>query len=180
MHATVAMMIASPHAQRVAPPPDTDGSKRIVWILLAIAGWTLLMLAIPISISYWIDIRLHDGVNVFRRRRVLRSGTSAEATILSSEMLMKGTGSKYKAAYSNIYEIHQPSGGSFRAKGVEVMFFSEAGTNRLRAGEEVQVKFDPGDHTVVLVRVDSKKVDQDRETARKAKEEALLRGAPRA
>jgi hypothetical protein len=107
---------------------------------------------------------------------VLRSGQAASARVLSSTLRVgRSTGSKYNGAYSIIYEVTPPGGATFRAKATEVMFFSEASAN-LEAGGTVNVRFDPADHTVVLVRVDPKPVAHQREAERRAREEALLRG----
>jgi hypothetical protein len=141
-----------------------------------ILGFVLLSISFPFAISYFIDARLHEGVNMFTRRRVLRQGVAASARVLSSTMLMKPTGSKFSAAYSIIYEVTPPGAAPFRAKGIEVMFFSEHDANRLREGETVNVRFDSASQTVVLVRVDAKQAQRDKEAALRAKEEALLRG----
>jgi hypothetical protein len=166
-----------PHA---APPPPDPGLE--LWLLggLAVAGtiflFFLVVVGLPLGFAYWFDRRLHDGVSVFKRRRVLRRGIAADATILSSTMTMRTTGSRFKAAYSIVYEVHPSGAPPFRAKGIEVMYFSESNDNRLDANERVRVRYDPDDHTVVIVRVDRKKVQREREQAQRAREEALLRG----
>jgi hypothetical protein len=174
MHETFAIAL-SPRSQHAPAASQGDGGLGGLWLALGILGWTLLMVSIPVSINYWIDVRLHEGVSLFKRRRVLKNGTIAEATILSCEVLMKNTGSRYRSAYSIVYEVHVPGGGCFRAKGIEVMLFSESTANRLSTGERVEVRYDSETRLVVLVRVDRKKVDRDREAARRAKEEKLLR-----
>jgi hypothetical protein len=145
-------------------------------VLLFIVMVVLLSLATPIGVSYLIDHRLHEGVNWFKRRRVLSQGVGASAKILSATMLMKATGSRLKSAWSIVYEVLPEGEAPFRAKGVEVMYRGESAGNRVRAGETVDVKFDPVDHTVVLVRADPKQLLRQREVELKEREEALLKG----
>ena len=146
-------------------------------MLLGIAGFIALSFAFPVVVSYWLDRRAHDGVDWFKRRRVLARGQVAEARILSSSLVpTKTTGSKLSGAYSIVYEVRPDGAAPFRTKAIEVMFFSEARAN-LVEGSTVEVRFDPGDHTVVLVRADIGKLQSDRDAARRAKEDALLRGS---
>ncbi len=84
-----------------------------IWLL--VVGFVLLSISFPMVISYVIDVRLHEGVNMFRRRRVLRTGVEAKAQVLSATMLMKATGSKFQSAYSIVYEVQPPDGSPFRA-----------------------------------------------------------------
>jgi hypothetical protein len=141
------------------------------------------------SVLFFFDLRAHEGVTVFARRRVLRSGTAAPARILSDEMLDKsvvrfGT---LPAAYSIVYEVLPPGEQPFRAKAIEVLTDVEHEAN-LRAGRggaslgtdvSVRVKFDPKSHLVVLVRVDAKRWKKEQEAERRKATEALLRERPR-
>lgn len=164
-----------PHAPP-APPPADDLS--VILVPIAVVVFLLAVLGGPLFLSYWLDRRVHDGAGVFKRRRVGKSGVLAEALVLSSAIKMQSTGSKLVHAYSVVYEIYPPGGAPFRAKGVETMTSSERDANRLKEGERVSVRFDPADHTVVLVRVNARQVLNDREAAQRAREEALLRGGP--
>ncbi len=92
---------------------------------------------------------------------------------------MTQTGFKYTSAYSVVYEVHPPGGAPFRARGIEVMYFSEERANNLTPPSTVQVRFDPVDHTVTLVRVKAQDAQAQDEARRRAREEALLRGQPR-
>ena len=145
-------------------------------LVLFIVVVTLLSLSTPIAVSYLIDYRLHEGVNYFRRRRVLKQGVAAKAKVLSSNILTKATGSRLKSAHSVIYEVSPPGAPAFRAKGIEVLFSSEVTANGLRDGQTVDVRYEPVDHIVVLVRIDPKQALLEREQKIKEKEEALLRG----
>lgn len=146
-------------------------------MLVGIGGFVAFSFSIPVVVSYLLDRRNHDGVDWFKRRRILGSGESASARILSSSMLVgRQTGSKYSAAYSIVYEVMPASRAPFRAKGIEVLYFSEAHANKVDAGSTVQVRFDPSDQTVVLVRMDMDQKRRDDDAQRKAREEALLRG----
>ena len=88
----------------------------------------------------------------------------------------KATGGRYTGAYSIVYEVRPAGGPPFRAKAMEVMYFSEARENRLQAGQSVTVRFDPSDQTIVLVRVKAGQGTRDAEAERREREEALLRG----
>lgn len=145
-------------------------------VVVFIVVVTLLSISFPMIVSYIIDVRLHEGVNMFRRRSVLKTGIEAPAQVLSSTMLMKATGSRLRSAYSVIYEVKPANAEPFRAKAIEVLFHSEAANNNVREGQTVTVRYDPADQVVVLVRVDGKQVLADREAALRKKEEALLRG----
>jgi hypothetical protein len=157
-----------PHA--APPPPDAGLLGGLV------TAGALLLCLLAVALVYWLDRRLHDGVSVFKRRRVLHRGIAADATILSSSMTMRTTAFYLKDAYANVYEVHPSGAPPFRAKGIEVMSFSESNDNRMNVHERVSVRYDPDDHTVVLVRVDRKKARREREEAQRAREEALLRG----
>ena len=144
----------------------------LVFIIFVVVG----SISLPMVIGYIIDARLHEGVNMFRRRKVLRTGVEAQAQVLSSTILMKATGSRLDSAYSVVYEVKPPNAAPFRAKAIEVMFPSEVSNNHLREGQTVTVRYDPADQLVVLVRVDPKQALAAREAALREKEEALLRG----
>jgi hypothetical protein len=152
----------------------------------------------------------HDGVSKSKRRRVHRSGTAANATVLSSLRLEQTTGnwssfrtfgssSSDSRYYSIVYEVVGPGGETFRAKGVEEMPRGFMSANaayefELQVGETVAVKYDPVDHTMVLVDPYQKfreaerleaEAERGKENARQAKERAkkedearLLRGDP--
>ena len=151
----------------------------------AIPVVVLLVLATPVTLIaffFFHDLWMHEGVTVFKRRRVLRSGTAAPARILSADMLNKTIGklSGIAAAYSIVYEVLPPGAPPFRARGIEVMTFVEKDANVPDgASVTVQVRFDPRSHLVVLVRVDIKKWALAREAARRKAQDALLRGGPR-
>ena len=130
------------------------------------------------------DLWMHQGVNLFKRRRVLKSGTAAPARIVSAEMRDKVIGGLRGPAspYAIEYEVLPPGGAPVRATGIEVMTLREDHAN-LRAarrdGRNVQVRFDPQSKLVVLVRVDLKKGEKEHDaTMQKAREarDALLRG----
>ncbi|HEX2732791.1 MAG TPA: DUF3592 domain-containing protein [Polyangiaceae bacterium] len=132
-------------------------------------------LCFPLFIAYFLDRRTHEGVDWFKRRRTLSRGQSAEATILSATLLTdRNTGSKYSAAYSIVYEVRPEGEPPFRGRGLEVMYFSEAHANRVDTGQVVDVRFDPNDRTIVLVRIDARKAKLEKDAARRAKEDALL------
>jgi hypothetical protein len=148
-------------------------------------------LSIPFAVIAFVffhDRWMHEGVTVFKRRGVLRSGTAAPARVLSTEALPKsyGRGSGATGAYSIVYEVLPPGAAPFRAKGVEVMTFVEEDANLSAArqpaqggtGATVQVKFDPQSHLVVLVRVDAKKWERERAAAKQEAQNALLRQRP--
>jgi hypothetical protein len=146
------------------------------------------------------DRRIHEGVSSFKRRRVLRSGVAANATVLSSlrierktsgmEVLSEpATGNPFGTAYySNVYEVVTPSGETFRAKGIEKMPTDSGKVSRhacrhfeLQPGETVAVKYDPVDRTIVLVNPEQKlheawrldaAADRAKEDARRATEAA--------
>lgn len=144
-------------------------------MLAAIAGFVLLSVAFPVVISYWLDRRNHEGLDWFRRRAILTRGQPARAVVLSSELLVgRATGSKYSGAYSIVYEVRPEGAAPFRQRSVEVMWFSEARA-QLAEGQEVWVRFDPADGTVLLVRRDARQLLADRDAARRAKEDELLR-----
>jgi hypothetical protein len=166
-----------PHAA-APPPPDAglEGWLLIGGVFAAFMFCLFLAIGLLLGIFYRLDLRLHEGVSVFKRRRVLRRGIEADATILSSTMSMRTTLSRFTDAYSNVYEVHPSGAPPFRAKGIEVMSFSESSDNRLEQNGRVRVRYDPDDHTVVIVRVDRQKVQREREQAQRAREEALLRG----
>jgi hypothetical protein len=128
-------------------------------------------------VSYLVDRRAHEGIDVFRRRSVLRNGQLAQATVLSSTMLMTGTGSKFNAAYSIVYEVHPLNGPPFRTRAIETMYYSEH-SNNISVGATVNVRFDPKDNLVVLVRIKEDKVRSEEDARRRAREDALLRKPP--
>jgi hypothetical protein len=144
--------------------------------LLAILGFVLVSCLFPVGVSYLVDRHLHEGVAMFKRRRVLRQGIEASAKVLSRNVKMTAVNLRQRTAYSLVYEVSPPGEAPFRAKGVEIMYFMETKDNELREGSTVKVKYDPADKTVVLVRVDSKQLFRDRQAAVKAREEALLKG----
>jgi len=157
----------------------------MLWTALAVLQSLALAFAVMGFIFFFIDLRVHGGVTIFKRRHVLRSGTSAPARILSDEMLDKRVVrfGALRSAYSIVYEVLPPGGQPFRAKGIEVMTLVEDNAN-LRAarraaldgtGVTVQVRFDPQSHVVVLVRVDAKKWEREHEAARQKAKESLLR-----
>jgi hypothetical protein len=145
----------------------------------SIAGMIAVVIAsasLPVVGSYLLDRHAHEGVDWFKRRRVRLHGQPAEATILSSSMLTGRLTGKNLSAYSLVYEVRPPGQPPFRSRAIEVMYFHEAHANRLDQGEIVSVRYDPSDKTTVLMRVDVDKAGRDREAARRAKEEALLKG----
>lgn len=145
-------------------------------MLAGIVGFVLLSAAFPVVISYWLDRRNHEGLDWFRRRAILRRGQPARAVVLSSTLLVgQSTGNKSTGAYSIVYEVRPEGAAPFRQRGLEVMWFSEARA-QLVEGQEVGVRFDPADGTVVLVRQDARQLLAARDAARRAKEDALMRG----
>jgi hypothetical protein len=163
---------------------------KCVCTLSSVHPVTLTLLATPfmlVAFFFFHDLWMHEGVTVFKRRRALRSGTAAPARILSADMLDKTIGrlSGIAAAYSIVYEVLPPGAPPFRARGIEVMTLAEEDANLRGAsaldgkGVTVHVKFDPQSHIVVLVRVDAKKLERQREAAKREAQDALLRGKPR-
>ena len=154
-----------------------DETLAHVAFVIGVLGFICFSISIPIVINYFADRRAHEGVDWFRRRRILRQGQSAPATVLSSTLLVNvNIGSKYQGAYSIVYDVRPSNGAPFRKRGVEVLYYSEADANHLAPGGNVHVRFDPTDQTVVLVRVDRDRVKKDRDAERRAKEDELLRG----
>jgi hypothetical protein len=164
---------------------------RLAGVYTTMVG-VLLALAIPftlIAFFFFHDLWMYEGVTVFKRRRVLRSGTAAPARVLSVDVLDKAIGrlGGIASPYSIVYDVLPPGEQPFRAKGIEVMTDAEGDANLGAArgaaldGTDVtvQVKFDPESHLVVLVRVDAKKWKQKHEAARRKAQDALLRGGPR-
>ncbi|MBI5545180.1 MAG: sigma 54-interacting transcriptional regulator [Deltaproteobacteria bacterium] len=171
------LRLRAPEAPWTIPLGDDTGVDMVdgMPVLAFVIVVVVLSVSLPMVISYLIDVRLHDGVNLFRRRKVLKTGVEAKAEVLSSTMLMKATGSRLRSAYSVVYEVKPADAAPFRAKAIEVLLHSEAANNRLREGQTVTVRYDPADQLVVLVRVDPKGVLAAREAALREKEEALLR-----
>jgi hypothetical protein len=146
--------------------------------ILGLVGFVLLSVSIPVLVSFLLDLRAHEGVSYFKRRRVLRQGLEAKANVLSSNILLKSTGRRHEVIYSVVYEVAAVAEPPFRAKGCEVMYLSDPNARRLREGSSVEVRYDPADHTVVLVRIDTRTGRRDREAALRAREEELLKGRP--
>jgi hypothetical protein len=71
-----------------------------------------------------------------------------------------------------------PGAPPFRAEGCIVLFPSEEAAYGLTEGAIVDVRFDPADHTVLVVPKDVGAFKRQQEAARRAREEALLRGRP--
>jgi hypothetical protein len=161
-----------------APPSWYRRPMNGLIAVLGVGGFVAFAISIPIVVSYLLDRRTHDGIDWFKRRRVLKEGQAADARVLSSTLVIgkNAGGSKYQGAYSIVYEVLPAGAAPFRAKAIEVLYFSEASANRLTTGQIVHVRFDPADQTVVLVRVDPRNADRNREAERIAKENALLRG----
>lgn len=143
-------------------------------IYAGIATFVLLSAAFPVVVSYFIDVRLHEGVGWFTRRHVRRTGVAAKAKVLSMAVLPRQTGRRYESAHSMVYEVTQDGQAPFRAKGIEVLTTSEA--VRAREGTVVDVRFDPASKVVVLVRVDAAQLLAEREAARVEREKKLLGG----
>jgi hypothetical protein len=141
--------------------------------VLATAAFVACCLAFPVVLAYLIDRKAHEGVDWFKRRRVLRSGQEAEAQVLSSTVVEGTSTAPYKRAYSIVYEVTPAGAAPFRARAIEIMYPGEARAN-VEEGQRVQVRFDPADRTVVLVRPKPNHGAHD--AARRAKEDALLRG----
>jgi hypothetical protein len=134
----------------------------------------VLSLSVAPIVGYLVDRHAHEGVDWFKRRRVLTSGQRASATVLSSSILVGSiVGNKLRSAYSIVYEVRPNDGPAFRARGIEVLYHSEGW--ELKEGAPVDVRFDPVDKTVVLVRRDRAQVQRERDAERRSKEEALLR-----
>jgi bifunctional DNA-binding transcriptional regulator/antitoxin component of YhaV-PrlF toxin-antitoxin module len=202
--ALLALAAARPHS-------DGSGDSSLIGVTCVAAAIVLLVVGAFVR-SHARDRRLHDGVSSGKRRRVLRSGTATTATVLSSRRFEPtgwelptgvpvGRNQIVTSLYSIVYEVALPNGGTFRAKGVEDMpsyYHPDHEHMRrefeLQPGDKVAVKYDPVDHTTVLVdpyqkmsevdRLDAKK-DQSKEAARgaeerreRAKEARLMRGDP--
>lgn len=188
----------SAFAVLAAARPRTAGSP--VLVEFAVTGGVVVVVAVAFVAFYVKDLRAREGVSFFKRRRVLRSGVAADATVLSSSPLERSTGDFETAYYSNVYEVPAPDGSTFRARGIEEMptAFGMAGFGGgafdLKAGETVAVRYDPADHTTVMVnpyqkmnnaqrvREAQERVrEEDRraeQIAQKEREARLLRGDP--
>ena len=190
---SLALVTLASHAR----PASTSGSGALVEFVLAAAG-LMLLFGVMFTINFFKDLRAHEGVSMFKRRRVLKSGVAANATVLSSSRLERDTGVMESAYYSNVYEVGGPGGELFRAKGIEEMPTGLAVSGYLsldlKVGETVAVKYDLVDHTIVMVNPFVKQHEAERENAQrertredernaeliaqKEKEARLLRGEP--
>jgi hypothetical protein len=149
----------------------------------------LASLAIPIAAMVFIMKRPNLGYLAARRRaRIVREGTDAEATILSTrlEKYFDEHGQEHaeKQVYWLVYEVHPPGGASFRARGREDLDPLQAAANHVEEGARVRVRFDAHRDAVVLERVPSESLRdraEQRERERIAllkRERELLRGRP--
>lgn len=146
---------------------------------LMLLGWIALCLALPLSGSYLLDRRAHEGASWLRRRRVLRRGVEAAAKVLSTNVLAKWTGTN-GLGRSIVYEVlPPPPAAPFRARGIEVMYSHDLRANPLLPGSTVTVRYDPDDLLVVLVWLRAADVERARAAAVHAQEEALLAGRER-
>lgn len=182
------------------PPPSVAGVPVSDLIVIGVVGGIVVVVIACVFLSSFVkDRRAHEGVSWFKRRRVLRSGIAAEATVLSSSRLDEQASDLEDMAYfSNVYEIPAPPGGeSFRVRGIEQMPTDPpsgyAGSALyLEPGEKAAVKYDPVDRIVVMVNPFQKlqrlqqeaaerrqvveRVRKANEIAQKEKEARLLRG----
>jgi hypothetical protein len=58
----------------------------------------------------WRDTKVHGGITAARRRRTMKSGRIAEATVLSSKILPGATLDANTTARSIVYEVSVPEG----------------------------------------------------------------------
>jgi hypothetical protein len=166
---------AKPHKPPpTPPPPDVDP----VLLLGGIFGGAALIVALSFWFYWYREKQQCDGHGILQRRRVLRSGLPAEATVLSEEIVSEAQTTRGNFLRRIIYEVRPASGSPFRAKGFERMWMSEAHDQGLRVGHVVQVRYDPADHLVRLVPRDLDELRRRKDEATRAREEALLRGGP--
>jgi hypothetical protein len=152
-------------------------------------AFMLLVFSVIGAVFFCVDLWLHEGVSIFKRRRVLRSGMAAPALILSADSLGRsiGRGQGLSSAYSIVYEVLPTDAPPFRARGVEVLTSGEYNANIIGAlqtalagtSATVQVRVDPERKVIVLVRRGgANRLEQEQRAAKRKAQDALLRGGP--
>lgn len=170
--------LSKPREKTHEKPPDdsTDGAIAVA----AILGGVVLVIAFFVWLGFHLERRKRGGVGVLKRRWLRKHGSPAEATVLSVQIVDEATSQRLYWLRSIIYDV-RPLGGHppFRAKGFERMYSHELAPNGLVEGRTVRVLFDPKDHAVTLARrVSEKDIEVAEEEAKRAREDALLRGKP--
>jgi hypothetical protein len=143
--------------------------------IVLLAGCVVAVIAAIYYVWSWRDTKVHGGITAARRRRTMKSGRIAEATVLSSEILPGATLDANTTARSIVYEVSAPDGPKFRAKAIEVFGWgSDDLANPVEVGSTVRVKFDDSHEVVVLLHENSRNAKKRAEEQRHAREDALL------
>lgn len=144
----------------------------LFWILMPLA--LVLLFAVPLTFFLG---RPPEGYRLrSRRRRVMREGALADATILAVRW---DSVDELERLYTIVYEVCAPGQPPFRAEGFETMGSLLAEDNHVREGARVRVRCDATHQVVVLERVSSETELQRcerMEREQRAREKALLEG----
>ncbi len=133
-----------------------------------------LHLVVLAGVFYGHDRWIHGGLDLFQRRRILRGGVEAEATVLSERLAERRGVVKHRTEMSIVYEVHAPDGTLFRAKGIEVFSSLEWVGHPTREGNRVRLRYDPATRSTVLLRRNPHAVMEARRRAERLAEERIL------
>jgi hypothetical protein len=91
----------------MAVVPRVESRSDEVYAPSRMFAFMLLVFSVIGAAFFCVDLWLHEGVSIFKRRRVLRSGMAAPALILSADSLGRGIGrgQGLSSAYSIVYEV---------------------------------------------------------------------------